>query len=420
MIKIYVHHKYDDKLFSILFHNLIPNEKADTKQVAPYTIKSDLKSITKFKYRDTDFEINWVDDWKDYSDGINIIDWWEVKAHTDCDNPNLEDSLIWREIHENLYGKNNWIVTCFRTEKILQTNIKEVDKVEYRILDILKNHKIITDNVTNGITIPNIYSPFTNMMFQWNRMISIKWFEEFKYIYDRLNHEYDLFFSVRNLKGNRLALLEELSTLNNNKIGLQVCDAKTSAPDILIGHNYNHNHSYKLNSSNFKKIEDIPNISVNKMVGDNTWDDLTFLDFHGGIEYDFMFRYLSKSKMFINDETWSFIGDASVQYLSEKTLIFLITAIPFIPTHHYALDLVQIYTGCKPHPLYDDIKAVNRDIKNFKKVVNEVMNDYDTVYKKCKQWSDEVHTMIIDRLRKENNFCDMLIDGFPTQSKNLL
>ena len=39
------------------------------------------------------------------------------------------------------------------------------------------------------------------------------------------------------------------------------------------------------------------------MVSDNTWDDLTFLDFHGGIEYDFMFRYLSKSKMFINDET---------------------------------------------------------------------------------------------------------------------
>ena len=39
-----------------------------------------------------------------------------------------------------------------------------------------------------------------------------------------------------------------------------------------------------------------------------------------------MLRYLSKSKMFINDETWSFIGDVSIQYLSEKTLIFLITA----------------------------------------------------------------------------------------------
>lgn len=412
MIKIYVHHEYDDKLFSILFHNLIPNEKVNTK--------SALESVTKFKYRNTDFKIIWVDDWKDYSDGINIVDWWEVKTHIDCDNPNLEDSLVWREIHENLYGKKNWIVTCFRTEKILKTNsTNRVKKVEPRIIDILKNHKLITDNVTNGIIIPNVYSPFTNMIFQWNRMISIKWFEEFKYIYDRLNYEYDLFFSVRNLKGNRLGLLEELSKLNNDKIGLQVCDAKTSAADIIIGDNYNHNHSYKLNSSNFKKIEDIPNILVNKMVSDNTWDDLTFLDFHGGIEYDFMFRYLSKSKMFINDETWSFIGDVSIQYLSEKTLIFLITAIPFIPTHHYPLDLVQIYTGCRPHPLYDDIKVVDRNIKNFKNVVNKVMNDYDGIYKKCKEWSDEVHRLVIDKLRKENNFCDMLIDGFPT-TKSLL
>ena len=59
--------EYDDKLFSILFHNLIPNEKVNTK--------SALESVTKFKYRNTDFKIIWVDDWKDYSDGINIVDW---------------------------------------------------------------------------------------------------------------------------------------------------------------------------------------------------------------------------------------------------------------------------------------------------------------------------------------------------------
>ena len=47
------------------------------------------------------------------------------------------------------------------------------------------------------------------------------------------------------------------------------------------------------------------------------------------------------------------------------------------------------------------------------------MNDYDGIYKKCKEWSDEVHRLVIDKLRKENNFCDMLIDGFPT-TKSLL
>ena len=26
----------------------------------------------------------------------------------------------------------------------------------------------------------------------------------------------------------------------------------------------------------------------------------------------------------------------------------------------------------------------------------------------------EIHRLVIDKLRKENNFCDMLIDGFPT------
>ena len=82
------------------------------------------------------------------------------------------------------------------------------------------------------------------------------------------------------------------------------------------------------------------------------------------------------------------------------------------------MGLVQIYTGCEPHPLYDDIKLVDRNI-NFKNVVNKVMNDYDGIYKKCKEWSDEVHRLVIDKLRKENNFCDMLIDGFPT-TKSLL
>ena len=45
------------------------------------------------------------------------------------------------------------------------------------------------------------------------------------------------------------------------------------------------------------------------------------------------------------------------------------------------------------------------------------MDDYDETYKKCKEWSDGLYTIIVDRLRKENNLCDMLIDGFPTESK---
>ncbi len=419
MIKIYVHHKFNEKLFSILFHNLIPNQKVDTKLVAPYTVTTDLESVSKFTYRDTEFEIKWVDDWKHYDDGINIVDWWEVQSNIECDNPTLQESLVWREIYENLYDKKDWIVSCFRTEKILRVhpNAKKVAPYESRIYDIIKKHKLVTDNVLNGIVIKNVYSPFTNMFYQWNRVISIKWFEEFKYIYDRLTHEYDLFFSVRNLKGSRVKMLESLSQLKKEKLGLQIYDAKISAPTVLYGDNYKNVTGYKMNISGYDMIKDTPNLLVNQTIGDNHWDDLSFLDFHGGIEYDFMFRYLSKSKMFINDETWSFIGDTDVQYLSEKTLIFLITAIPFIPTHHYPLELIDKYIDYKPHPLYDKVKKINRDIQMLTTLISEVMDDYDETYKKCKEWSDGLYTIIADRLRKENNLCDMLIEGFPTESK---
>ena len=75
----------------------------------------------------------------------------------------------------------------------------------------------------------------TNSIFQWNKNLNIRWWYEFKQVYDKLNFDYDLMYSVRNHKSNRVSILNELKNLNNNKIYLQTCDA------------LNHNKYYKKN-----------------------------------------------------------------------------------------------------------------------------------------------------------------------------
>jgi hypothetical protein len=83
-----------------------------------------------------------------------------------------------------IQDKKNWVVCLFRTEKIFIKNdnakVKtdgtiQIEEIENQILR-LSNHFILTDNIfTNKIVLskhPNLYNPFTNIIFQWNEMIS--------------------------------------------------------------------------------------------------------------------------------------------------------------------------------------------------------------------------------------------------------
>ena len=80
----------------------------------------------------------------------------------------------------------------------------------------------ITDNIFLNpalqLQYPNFYYALTNTIFQWNEIVALRWYYEFKQVYDKLNFEYDLMYSIKNHKINRVDIINELSKLNNDRL----------------------------------------------------------------------------------------------------------------------------------------------------------------------------------------------------------
>jgi hypothetical protein len=404
-MKIYIHHYYNKSIFYKLAHNT-------TNRI--FDIKDNNEGSIFCEYNNVEFEFIFKQEMSFEEDGIHILDYFAAFSYGKND-PKIGAILpdmhymeretqqilkIFINLLKNCPKNQKWIITYFRTEKILQT--KDVDYFDEKWLEIeslisqLSQHHVITDNFFLNESIkqqyPNFYYALTNTIFQWNTNWNVRWYYEFKQIYDKLNFDYDLMYSIKNHKINRINIINELSKLKNDKLYLQHTNALQ-------------NQAYEKHSPK------ITHIKTNSIYGEIDFDDISYIANHQGY-MDVFFRVLPKSKMQILCESWSWSDrDFTSQYLSEKTLSLLLASIPFVSTHNYPLDIVQSMLGVRPHPFYKESKEFRANPKMFASFIKDFLYNFDENYRLCKEWSDLVHSKLMYKIENENSLLDLIIDG---------
>ena len=388
-MKIYVHHSFSESFFYRLFHNT--------------SNRIFNNNVVLFDYNNDTFEVIFDKNINDNNDGFHLLDSW---ADWEASNILLNEFSDIEYIHRIIdiaKDKKNWIINIFRTEKLLgkydteyvyPSVLKPYTVVLEDMMMQLSNNKIVSDNcfINTDIELsyPNHYFAFTNTIYRWNEMISIRWFYEFKELFDRLNFKYDLMYSVRNHRKYRLDILEELSKLNNEKILLQ----ETNSIDNIIESKFH-------------------NVNFNSMEGNNDFSNLNLIHNFYGVNWDIFFRMLSKSKMQILDESWSYQSKQfNSQYLSEKTIGLILAGIPFISTHSYPLYILEKSLGIRPHPFMSDFETLKGNPNLFAKFVEKFMSNFNENYEQCRMWTNECHTLMMDKIENENSLLDLILNNF--------
>ena len=422
--KIYVHHYYTKSLFYKLAHNT-------TDRV--YNIQNEVGDV-KCKYSEIDLQFIFNPELNDNTDGFHLIDFLTILSQLNKDNKfntiscfnkqkgedahrgkwgaefGVNDVPIMKWIADILENKKDWLICLFRTEKsfiqyegIQYLPIQELETQIHR----LKNHKIITDNCFINDIIeekyPNHYFALTNTIHEWNDLLSIRWYYEFKNIFEKLNQPYDLCFSMRYHKRNRTAIINGLSDLNNQKIYL-------SRVDNCINPEY---------SKYGKTIKNNKNINFNITNG-NDFDDISWIE---NVEHylDYLMRILPMSKMHILSETWDWVsGNLTSNYLSEKTYGFILAKIPFISTHSYPLDILQKILNVEPHPFYKESKDINGRSDLFVNFVKNFMENFEINYNLCILWSEICHQKLIEKINNENSLLDIIKNDFYKKEKSII
>jgi hypothetical protein len=415
LYKIYVHHYYTKSLFYKLAHNT-------TNRL--YNIKDDVGDIV-CDYKDVKLQFIFNPELNDNEDGYHLLDFLTILSQLnkdikfnsiDCFNKKqgedshrgkwgaefgVNDIPIMKWIADTLKNKKDWLICLFRTEK----SFIKYDGIQYfpvsdleTQIDRLKNHKIITDNCfINDIVeqkYKNHYFALTNTIHEWNDLLSIRWYYEFKNIFEKLNQPYDLCFSMRYHKRNRTAILNGLSDLNNSKIYL-------SRVDNCI------NNEYKLYGKTIKNN----NINFNITNG-NDFDDISWIE---NIEHylDYLMRILPMAKMHILSETWDWVpGKLSSNYLSEKTYGLILSKIPFISTHTYPLDILEKILGIEKHPFYTESEKCINNPEKFVKFVKKFMENFEINNNLCILWTDKAHDLLMNKINNENSLLNILINNF--------
>ena len=414
-MKIYIHHKYNKQLFYRFGHNT-------TNRIFQIN-ESNGSGNVLCEYMGNPIEFIFTEDFNNDKTAFHIIDYYEsvitgkimrewVKFHH-----NIFDVPILQLIYHLIGKETNWIITMTRTEKLFGNSDTpkswHLNNVESHIKK-LNNHKIVHDNYFLNENIKSLYKnityfAFTNTIMQWNQNISIRYYYEFKDVFERLNFDYDLCFSMRYVKTHRIEILKKLKELNNPKILLQRTDS------IAVMEQKRQNKKFE------DKNEDIlKDIKLNSILGENDFANLTWIEYVKGINWDIFFRLLSKAKMQILDETFSWVeNDIASIYLSEKTIGMILAGIPFISTHSYPLEILEKILGIEPHPFMEDFKTHKGNSDLFIKFVDKFMKNYDENYKLCKEWTNKCHELFIKKLESENSLLDLILGGFDKEDSNI-
>jgi len=384
-MKIYVHNYYSKQLFYKLCHNTTDKEINVSGKLA--NVKCNYNGIT--------FELIFNPTINDNVDGLHLIDYYSIRQDfqnysdfNDCgETDGFVDISVINRLCDIIENKSNWLVLIFKTEKIFSKFDEEPN--EHMIpfeenIDRLSNHKIITDNILLNHSFPNrytnVYHTFTNTIFNWNGHNDLKWYYDFIYIFERLNHEYKLGYSIMTSKKHRKVIAEGLNGFK---------DITVSQSDKL--------------TNNL-----IPNIEVNKINGETDFDNVDYIvNLHNGL--DMFFKRLPKSKMHILDESHGGKNyEVVFHYLTEKTLGFILAGIPFISTHSYPLDCIHKMVDIEEHPFMERFKEHKGNPEMFVEFVKEFMWEFDYNYELCKKWSIKCHERFIEKINKENSLFDLI------------
>ncbi len=399
---LYVHHYYNDLLFQKLFHNVKEKEiiEIDNEFGA-------IRDVT-FKYKGIDWQVIFNPEIND-EEGIHIIDFFgalrqrgQDKNFDGTQERGSECFAIMERIVELIGDKKDWIVSIFRTEKLFikkdSTKVKlgGTEQIAETELEILKlgNHQILTDNVFINDSVEkeytNLHYPFTNIIFQWNEMVGIRWFYDYKNISEVINPKYKIGYSVRRHKPYRIRLAEKLLKIDD----VFVSQTNSINEDISL------TYYQKIDGAYFNDIDseiDFQNI--------RTQQNLT-------IGFDFFLRILPMYKLQICDESWSDnTADFTSQYLSEKTIGLILAKVPFVCTHSYPYDCLDKLIKVRKHPFYEQSKKYQGNVDFFVDFIKEFLLDFDNNLKLCQDWVDECHNIFMERLHKENSMLDMLIES---------
>ena len=399
---LYVHHYYNDLLFQKLFHNVKEKEiiEIDNEFGA-------IRDVT-FKYKGIDWQVIFNPEIND-EEGIHIIDFFgalrqrgQDKNFDGTQERGSESFAIMERITELIGDKKDWIVSIFRTEKLFikkdSTKVKlgGTEQIAETELEILKlgNHQILTDNVFINDSVEkeytNLHYPFTNIIFQWNEMVGIRWFYDYKNISEVINPKYKIGYSVRRHKPYRIRLAEKLLKIDD----VFVSQTNSINEDISL------TYYQKIDGAYFNDIDseiDFQNI--------RTQQNLT-------IGFDFFLRILPMYKLQICDESWSDnTADFTSQYLSEKTIGLILAKVPFVCTHSYPYDCLDKLIKVRKHPFYEQSKKYQGNVDFFVDFIKEFLLDFDNNLKLCQDWVDECHNIFMERLHKENSMLDMLIES---------
>jgi hypothetical protein len=412
--KIYVHHYYSKSLFYKIAHNTSNRTTI---------LNNNIGSIL-CDYKGYNLEFIFNPELNDNDDGYHLIDFLTILSQIDIDTKlstidcinkkkgdnahrgkwgaqfGINDIPIMKWIADTLQYRKNWIIFLLRTEKsFIQYDMPSY----YQIMDLeiqinrLKNHIILSDNYFINKSIkekyPNHTFILTNTIHQWNELLSIRWYYEFRNVYEKLNPPYDLCFSMRYHKKNRTELIKNLAKLKNNRIFL----SRTN--------NCKNNEFFKEETDLSKYI----NINVNNWYGDN-FDDMDWIE---NIEHylDYMMRILPMSKLHILSETWDwFNGELTSNYLSEKTYGLVLANIPFIPTHTYPIDILENTLGVEQYPFYDDVKKSIGNANNFILFINKFFKNYEDNLLICKNWVNQCHLKLMHKMDNENSFLNNIED----------
>lgn len=385
-MKIYVHNYYSKQLFYKLCHNTTNKE---------FNISGRLANV-KCNYNGITFELIFNPSINDNLDGLHLIDYYSIRQDfgnyedfKDCGNSDaLVDVSVMNKLCDVLENKSKWIVLIFKTEKIFSKYDEEPNThmIEFEnSVDRLSKHKIITDNILlneeYSHRYPNVYHTFTNVIFNWNGHNDLRWYYDFKYIFERLNHEYKLGYSIMTPKSHRKVIAEGLKDIK----------------DITV-----------TQSDKFKYESMIGGIEINKFNGETDFDNVDYIvNLHNGL--DMFFHRLSKSKMHVLDESHGGKKyEVVFHYLTEKTLGFILAGIPFISTHSYPLDCIHKMVKIEEHPFMDKFREHKGNPELFVEFVKEFMWDFDNNYQLCKDWSIKCHHKFIEKINKENSLFDLI------------
>ena len=408
-MKIYVHHYYSKSLFYKLGHNTIDRS---------FNINNNIGYVTA-KYKGKEIEFIFDPIINQNTDGFHLLDYYSAALQVK-DNPTYSeivnkknyvyDSSYLKVFSELVKDKKNWIICCFSIEKLLckYDDIKSPFVMEMENqLNEFKNHYIVSDNVIFNNLIkekyPNHFFALTNTIHQWNELIGIRWYYEYKNIFEKLEQPYNLCLSIRNHTPNRISIINGLAKLNNDKLYLSAVDNQQNG--------------------NFRKysIRLENNINQNINFG-NDFDDISLLQNNFPITpyMDYFMRILPMSKMHVISETWdSKQIDFTSNYLSEKTYGFLLGNIPFISTHSYPLEIVHYILDIEPHPFFNEIKQIKGNPNNFVKFVEQFMENFDKNHILCKNWINEVHNKFMDKINNGNSLLDLIYGNFNNENKKI-